>query len=812
MNGTWLYVAALYAAAVWIARRCGSRFPWRIAALFDVLVRMFLWAPMTGPCVNLPVDVVQTLPPWSAMVRDHRVANFELNDIVMQIVPWAHQVREAWKSMRFPIWNALSGSGYPLLANGQSSGLAPIRLLALPLPIAYAFTAEAAMKMLIAMSFMFAFCRRRWSELASAFGAIAFGYCTFVQTWLHFPLVTVAAFIPAAFLTLDLLFERPTWLRFVGAVSVWVAMLLGGHPETAAHVLFLAALYVIWIFFEQWGPAAPGWPGQRRAAVLHIAIFVAAVAVAAIIASPFLAPFIEALHKSKRYQELQVLPNAIGYYSDFPSAVVLFQPRFYGHVPLEKAWGPEAAESITGFAGVLGIAAWFGLLIRAIVQRRWREREVFFVIAALVILGIILGWPGLSNLFQLVFALAANARLRLLLCFLLAAMTAAIIDVTLRERAAYLLAGSAVAAAMFLYLMLKVPFPDAVKKDTAMIAILPSLAVIVLSTLLALPARVRPLAAMVVLVSVIAELWAASSAWNPVLPLKRSYPITPLIDRLMTIAKTTPKSAPFRVVGTGPALFPNVQAMYGIEDIRAHDPMANGRYLGVLRVVTGYNTANYFAKWENTDTRFLDFLNVKYLVTGGGVDLKDRERYSIIYDAKDGRIFQNRDVLPRFFAARNVLLEFKGDYFARRLQNENDWAHTGVVKTLPVESDRMRQDLLAPRPANAPEASVQIVDASQTDFHLRVHAPRWTLIVSSQPFWPGWHIRSGGRFLDPLPVNGAFLGFTIAPDDHDVRVFYFPASFYGGLAASLITIAALIVVTVRSRRLPPRGEDNRHDD
>src|SRR5206468_3809405 len=105
---------------------------------------------------------------------------------------------------------------------------------ALPLPLGQAFTAEAAMKIMIAMSFMFAFCRRRWSELASAFGAVSFGYCTFVQTWLHFPLVTVAVFIPAAFLTLDLLLERPTRLRFMGVVAVWAVMLLGGHPLSAA--------------------------------------------------------------------------------------------------------------------------------------------------------------------------------------------------------------------------------------------------------------------------------------------------------------------------------------------------------------------------------------------------------------------------------------------------------------------------------------------------------------------------------------------------------------------------------------------------
>ncbi|PYQ50336.1 MAG: hypothetical protein DMF59_11085 [Acidobacteria bacterium] len=705
----------------------------------------------------------------------------------MQIVPWAHQVREAWKSMHFPLWNALSGAGYPLLANGQSSGLSPLRFLALPLPLGQSFTAEAAMKILIAMSFMYAFCRRRWSELPSAFGAICFGYCTFVQTWLHFPLVTVGAFLPAAFLTLDLLIERVTWPRFVATIAVWAVMLFGGHPETVAHIFFLVGLYLIFVLV------------QRAVTLRQVGIFIAAVALAAIIASPFLAPFAEALHKSKRYQELQVHPNAIGYYSDFPSMVILFQPHFFGHVPYEKAWGPEVAESITGFAGVLGVAAWFGLLIRAVVRRRWRDPEFFFVLAAPIILGIILGWPVVSQVFHFAFALAANARLRLMLCWLVAAMAAAIIDVTLRERPVYLLAGAALSAAMLLYLMMRMPFPDAVRKDTAMLAILPSLVVIAVSILFILPARARPIVAMIVLVAVISELWEASSGWNPVLPQERSYPSTPLIERLQDIVKRTPRSAPFRIVGFGPALFPNAQAIYGFEDIRAHDPMANGRYVGVLRVVTGYNTGDYFAKWENADTRFLDFLNVKYIITSRGVELRDKQRYTAIYDAKDGRIFENRDVLPRFYPARNVLLEFKGDYFARRLVTENDWAHTGVVKTLPVESDRMRQDLLAPRPVNAPEAKLTITDSSPTDFRMRLHAPRYTLIVSSQPIWPGWHIRRNGRAVDALPVNGAFLGFTVPPGDWDIRVFYFPASFYAGLAASLITIVVLIVISIRRR-------------
>src|SRR5712691_7454201 len=108
-NATWLYVGAIYGAAVWIARRAGIDLPWRIAALFYLLVLVFLFGPLTSDVVNLPVDYLRTLAPWSYLTRNHRPINPEINDLVLQIVPWAHQVRESWLSGHIPLWNHLSG-------------------------------------------------------------------------------------------------------------------------------------------------------------------------------------------------------------------------------------------------------------------------------------------------------------------------------------------------------------------------------------------------------------------------------------------------------------------------------------------------------------------------------------------------------------------------------------------------------------------------------------------------------------------------------------------------------------------------------
>ena len=797
-NATWFYAGAIYAVAVWVVRRVRIDLPWRIAAFFYLLVLVFLWPALTSDVVNLPVDFLRSLPPWAFLTRFHKPINPEINDLVLQIVPWANQVRESWRAGHVPLWNNLSGSGYPLLASAQSSALSPLRLLALPLTLGQSFAAEAAMKFLIAMTFTFLFCRRRYSELASAAAAVCFAFCSFVVVWLHFPLGTVAVFVPAALYQIELIAERRTYPRFVFAAALWAAMIFCGHPETVAHIFFISLLFVGWLIVVE-RPFA-----TRRDALMFLATLTGALAVAALLASPFLAPFAEAITKSRRYSELQSRPNVIGYYSDWPSVVLLAQPRFYGQIPFEKPWvTAPSAESITGFAGILGIAAWFALLAHVVRTRTWRSRESFFIVATIIVLGIILGWPGISQLFHLIFKLAANARLRLLLCFLAAVQTAAMIDLVTRDVRAFL-TGLAICSVILLGLVFFSGVPDGSPRLTAVMSLMPSLVVLAIAALsiAATEGAHRHAILMLLLVAVIAEVWSATAGWNPTVRSVEMYAATPLIEKLQELQAKQPSNTPFRIVGTGPVFFPNTPAMFGLEDIRAHDPMANGRYLGMLRVLTGYDTEDYFPKWRNVETAVLDYLNVKYVVTPPHADLKDPQRYALAYDGRDGRVFENTNVLPRFYAVRNVILEFNNNRFVHLLQTESDWAHTALLKSLPVRDDRMRTDLLAPRAKSSPDATMRITHAAGDDFQMTGFAPRYTFIVSSIPWWPGWKIESNGQSVTPLHVNGAFMGFVVPAGKFDVHVWYSPMTFWGGVWVALSTIIGICGsgVLVRRRR------------
>ena len=792
-NPTWFYVGAVYAAAVWLARRCRIDIPKRIAALFYALVFVFLYLPLTQDYVNVPVDFLKSLPPWAYLTDDHKVGNSQLNDLTLQLVPWAHQVRESWKSLTPPLWNHLSASGYPLLANAQSSALSPLRILTLPLSLGHAMTAEGGMKILVALTFTFLFCRRRgYSVLASTIGAVAFGFSTFIIVWLHFPLVTAACLLPAVLYAIDLLAERRTFGRFVLAALVWVVMLFGGHPETAAHAFFLALLYVAWIM------ATTDVGGRLR----FLGTLSAVMFVAALLAAPFLLPFAEALRNSKRYHELKANPpGALVPYSDLPSAIVLVQPHFYGRVPHEKSWGPTDAESMTGFAGYLGVAAWFVLLAHVIATRAWRSRETFFVVATLLVLGVILAWPGFSEAFHFVFRLAANARLRLLFALLLAIQAAAAVDVLQRGHKRAFLIGAGCAGVLLLLCFQVAFFENAHQRETALSASIPSIAVLLLAAVAALAGKYREHVLVLLLVAAIADLWSVNRDWNPVVPSEQMYPQTPLLTRLAELKNEQPPTAPFRVVGLGPVFFPNINALYGLEDIRAHDPMANGRYLGLLRVVAGYDPSDYFAKWTRVDTRLLDYLNVKYVVTNPWAKL-DPWRFSLLYEGRDGAIWQNADVLPRFYPVRDIFLEFRPPEFAKLITSFDAYSTGAVFDQLPVENDQMRTDLLAPRPPGAPVATSNIVEAGPTDYRIHVKAPRYTIVVSSIPWWPGWKVLRNGARIEPLRVNGGFLGFAVPAGEVDVRVWYDPLSFRVGWIVALATAAGLVAFGLRRRESP----------
>jgi hypothetical protein len=778
MNLTWLYVGALYAMAVWLVRRARIELPRRVAALFFALVMLFLWRPLTQDVTIIAADVIKLTPPFSELRAPNRppiskydVSNTNIHDVPMQVAPWMQQVRESWRRFEIPLWNASAGAGYPLLANGQSTPLSPLRLLALPLSLSHAMTAECAMKLLLALLLTYLFCRTRHSRSASVLAAIAFGFSTWMTTWLQFPIAAGAAFLPGVLLVIDRLMHGVTRPRFLAATSMFAVTVLSSHPETVYHVGLIAAAYALWLAFVERLGARP------------LAAIAGASAVAALLSAPFLVPFAEAVLRSQRFAEMRAPHETIvPPYSDFPSAVLLLQPRFFGELPIERPWGPTTLESVCGFAGILAIVSALAAAIFIVQHRRWRDRETLYVLGVLFSVGVVLGWPVITPLFHAIAGLAPTMRMRLGICWFGSILIAAVIDWSRRESRLPLLVGTLIVAASMLALMRTTAFPTPSHRATALLSLLPSIAVLAAIALLPM----RRLAFVAIGALMFLELAVTLGRWNPVLMPRELYRPTPLNAALQQLQarETLLDTGPFRVLGTGGMLYPNVGAMYGLEDVRVHDPMADARYVDFLTQLVAWDPKEYYAKWNDTATPVLDFLNVKYVATLGTLD---DPRYQQLYAGRDGRLYANRNVLPRFYPVRNVLL-------GGELRAHTDWRYTAIVSRLP----RAQRDALT-APWTSADATVSIARFAVDAYTLRIQAPRTTLIVSSIPNWPGWRV--------PFPkvdVNGPFLGFIVPTGTHDVQVVYRPASFYASSAVAVLTLATLLALSRRRRADRPR--------
>ena len=821
MNWAWIHVGAVYAAAVYLARRAGVDLPRKVALFFFAVVLVFFFKPLTQDYVASQEDILNTLPPWTFVVDDKEAINDEMNDIPLQHTVWGYQARESWKSLRVPLWNQYAGSGYPLLANGQSSAMSPIRLINLPVPTRYFMAAEAATKILIALTFTFLFLRGRgFAEMASVIGACVFGFGGFLHAWLHFPHVTTAVWLPAVLYLIDRIaqfipredagssgapavheagpghprsrvFAREKLGLFAAAAFVWATILYGGHPETASHIFFLSLLYLIWIVFV-----------EKRTTWRAFLTLGGAMTVAAMLAAPFLLSFLEALPKSQRYAALKVMPYeaAAMPYVDFDCMIVLFQGHFFGRAPFEKPWGPIVAEPIGGFAGILGFIGFFGLIAHIVHRRKWRSAEMFFVLATVMVFGVIDGWHWLGELVHAVLPVVAHARFRLLFIMLMAIQAAAVMDLTIRGERVPMIAGAVVVAGMLVALFTLHHFPDDARLMTSLLTTGRSVIVLVCAVLAM--TRWRQWALLGLLVGVMNELWPVSRNWNPPLPGDKFYPETPYLRAVVGLKDRHAANDPFRVVGIGPMVYPNTNAMFGIEDVRAHDPMSYDRYMGFLRLTADYKTGpeNYHPWYENANASVLDFLNVRYMWVDPWFTITDLDRWKLIYKSGDGRIYENRRPLPRFFAVRNVIIEFRDLQFIERLKNHNDWANTALLDELKLETQQMHDDFFHPRPESSPNAVAKIVDAAPTSYRVSVNAPRWSLVVSSVPWWPGWKVVRNGKRVDPIRVNGAFLGFAVPPGASDVKVYYSPWTWWVGVWLALGGIGVLGVLGYAGRR------------
>ncbi|WP_165227951.1 YfhO family protein [Aquisphaera insulae] len=716
---------------------------------------------------------------------EHEPLNRLLMDPVLQFQPWLEFNRAMLRRGRIPLWNPHSGMGAPHLANGQSAVFDPINAIAYATTIPFALGWMAAIRLWIAGLGAFLLARfwglGAWSRW---FAGLAYPFCGFLVVWLLYPVTPVAIWLPWILLASDRSLEDPR-PRSAGLLAIVVALaILGGHIQTAAHVLLAALAFAAW----RLAVSVPSWSERTR----RLLVWSAGIGLGILLASAQILPLAGYLSRSSVWGDRRQETRPFWAFSRpriLDTACMAF-PYAYGsqrrgQPNLARALGVhnlnESAGAYAGLATLIWLAP-LGL------RRRGWSREPGFL-AGLAGFGALAAYrlPPVDNLLRAIPVLDVtdNRRMGLWVAFGLVMLGAAGIEALAQGTriARWWIAGWLVAAAVLAIVAGTIPRLEGTLRDRAgrhfqkavearrgdevtareradrqvrsAVRFLPryyGLCALELAALagLALAARSGPprkaWPAAAALSITILELFAFGLGLNPAIDREIQRGEPPAISRLREVL---PPGA--RALGTGEELPPNVLMRFGLSDPRNYDSVELARSLGWLAPL-------YEPSAESPSSR--------REVTWEGVA---RARGRLEAACVAAVVGASEPPAGAFPAAERA-----GRVWIARL-DPAPWASTASG--------------YAPEPAPRQPGRVRIP----------VHMDRDEELIIRESWDPGWRARVDGRAVAIAPREGTFLSVSCPKGDHILELEYLPSEWLWGCVG---TIAAAAVVIVALTGLP----------
>jgi hypothetical protein len=818
----WLLYASGVLGVVAAARFLRRPLPAAQALLFFALPVLFLGKGFVADTTPIPVEDVRLIPPWSALPpafgTPEPTRNPNLNDVALQIAPWAKAVRVAWKSGEVPWLDRWNGCGTPLAANAQSAAFSPFTLLGFALPLARAFTLAGALKLFLALAGMALWLSElRVSRAASTLGAVAFAFSLEMTIWLPWPITAVVCLWPWALFLIERLDDADSRRRAAGTLAaVFVVWGLGGHPESAALGALLVGAWLVVRF------AIRGFRNPRAVALSAVVAGALALGATAFL----ILPQIAAIGGSNRRANAEAFASSIASSWAFHAPlwrggfVTPFIPRAYGDAigaPMIPPPGYGFPEIATGYPGAIAWLLLF-LVLRPGSARR-RETLGLAAIAAFGIAEATWSWP-LVELLARVPGIGVMLPLRFLGWVPIAVATLAAFEfdrlradlsadsrqaLWLGAAAAIFAAGGAAVFRHFRAAYVSAGGYASEKQDLVALGVV--LAAAGLAAIFAALPRFSPalrarVLAVVLVGAAAAELFAVA---QPLDRLGRSsfvFPETPLVRFLRT------RPGVFRTAGVGASLFPNANVFAAVEDIRTHDPMERRDYVAFLDATCGYAPGEYFKFLRDLDSPALDFLNVRYAVAARGT-VAPGPRWRPSYSGADGIVFENPAAMPRAFAPGTVRAIGSSGRGAVR----DAFRAFGSAPAELLAGIDFHRDALVVSDGDTPIAAAVRRDnaAVISGIRERTNAVAFTaaapesgaVAVVTVVQDGGWRARDERGPLAAGRANGPFLAVALRPGTHRVTVAYLPPGFRAGAAISAATLAAAAMgaaIAARRRR------------
>jgi hypothetical protein len=527
-------------------------------------------------------------------------------------IPVQFLVERLWSSMQLPLWNPFNGCGHPLIGDPQSFVFSPFYFL-FSTRNAWIYNLGIVVKPILAAVAIFGMARLLGlSRAASIFSALGYAMC---PNFLHSAeMPNQQLLVPFMFWSFLWLAESVTVPRFLVTSLVIAGFFTFTHPECYVWAAVFSSL-----LFAAHYIAIRGWSWSRLGRAIGTIAGVAAVSIA--LAGPMLFPFIEYLAHSDCYKS--AIENFSGRPISWMSLLYsLVNPGYGGGYPR------EADETFGVGSPFLGIIIAL-LLPLGIMSKR---RNTFGLIALTVVALVVITRTGpaeLLNLEPLAYLMPMYALPALLLPLALLGgfgFDALIANKWIPTRSQWIQMAAITAIVAFLPLALVV-FQISLAEcyiegsirsmQVDFFACIRDLVIIgAFVSILLLRWKINP--ALIIGLVLLLNIGSEASSASAVLPIQEKF--SPQVVEPLPVAKKRNE----RVVACGLHLMlPNTNCIYGMQDLRLHNPLTPKRYVDFITAAGAHREALYVWTFDNSLNSLLDLAGIRYVLSQEPVSRSD---------------------------------------------------------------------------------------------------------------------------------------------------------------------------------------------
>lgn len=692
--------------------------------------------------------------------------NFLITDPIRQIYPWKELAISLEKNFQLPLWNPYSFSGYPLLANFQSSSLYPLNIIFFFLPFSLAWSMLVFLQPLLAGIFLYFYLRNlKLHPLASLLGSLAFAFSGFSIAWLEWnTILQTLLWIPLVLLAKDKLIEKWTVKWMLVFFFAEVAAFLAGHLQILFYGLCITNVYLFIRVFQK----TKRQKGNLISSFVKIYTpFFLVGLVMFVVTSLQWGPTLQFIFYSARSVDVNYLTTE-GWFVPWQHLIQFLVPDFFGNPTTLNYWGVWNYGEFVGYIGVLPVI--FSLI--AILGRH--DKKTYFF-GGLTLIALLFALP--TSLAQLPYSLhipllstSQPTRLMGIVDLALSILAALGLDFFIKNKKTNWSLGSVIAIIGICYIFLwgfifklhpilfssinlsvaksNLIFPTAIFASSVIILVLFAL------FRKKMPFKVQVLIiAVLILITVVDQLRFAEK-FTPFTSKTYLYPNTSSLSFLQQ------NIGNYRVMTTDSQILPpNVSVMYRLQSIEGYDPLYIDRY-GAFIAAMQRNKPDISSPYgfnrivvpHDSTSPFVNLLGVKYVLSFGDLD---NSQFTKVFQEGQTKIYENTQVLRRAFFVKNVVYALsKQDAIEKMFVYKKDLNNTAIVEN--KLSDTFGT------------GSVQIISYKPNSITIKTENSNDGFLVLTDVYYPIWHVKIDGKESPIILTDFTFRGVVVPSGKHNV--------------------------------------------